>query len=81
MNKYRCYHFEMIFIKLIFLFSQAITYGICLNELGEKLVHKYEGREHSGRKFNEIALDHQSRKIYFMQLSKSVLLSQGYGIT
>ena len=43
--------------------SQALTYGICLNELGERLVHKFEGREHSGGKFNEIALDHQSKKI------------------
>jgi hypothetical protein len=42
--------------------SQALTYGICSNELGERLVHKYEGREHSGRKFNEIALDYQSEK-------------------
>ena len=55
-------HFKVVFLKMKMLFSsQAITYGICLNELGERLVHKYEGREHSGRKFNEIALDYQSK--------------------
>ena len=54
--------FKVVFLKMKMLFSsQAITYGICLNELGERLVHKYEGREHSGRKFNEIALDYQSK--------------------
>ena len=36
---------------------RPITYGIALNELDEE-VHKYQGREPSGRKKNEIALDH-----------------------
>lgn len=45
----------------LLLFSQAITYALCVNELGKQEVHKYEGREPSGRKFNEIALDHQSK--------------------
>ena len=51
--------------------SQALTYGICLNELGERLVHKFEGREHSGGKFNEIALDHQSKKIRMIRWEAS----------
>jgi len=41
---------------------RPITYGIALNELDEE-VHKYQGREPSGRMKNEIALDH-NRKPY-----------------
>ncbi len=41
--------------------SQVVTYAICLTELGEERVHKFQGREPSGRMFNEIALDHQSK--------------------
>ena len=41
-------------------FSNPLTYAICLDELGQELVHKYQGKEPSGRMFNEIALDHQS---------------------
>ena len=37
-------------------FSTPVTYGICLNELGEELTHKYQGRESSGRECNEIVL-------------------------
>ncbi|XP_040567819.1 putative glutaminase 2 [Lepeophtheirus salmonis] len=37
--------------------SKPITYALCLAELGEKLVHKYQGHEPSGRMFNEIVLD------------------------
>ena len=40
--------------------SQVLTYAICLNELGQAKVHQLQGREPSGRQFNEIALDHQS---------------------
>jgi len=36
--------------------STPVTYGICLNELGEDLTHKYQGRESSGRDSNEIVL-------------------------
>ena len=39
---------------------RPITYGITLNELDEE-VHKFQGREPSGRKFNEIVLDHNSK--------------------
>ena len=38
--------------------SKPLTYALTLNELGTEVVHKYQGREPSGRMFNEIALDH-----------------------
>jgi glutaminase len=47
--------------------SQAITYGICLSELGEGRVHQYQGREPSGRNFNEIALDHHGNFKCFLK--------------
>ncbi len=37
------------FVKGLRLFAQPFTYAICLNELGEKVVHKYIGQEPSGR--------------------------------
>ena len=37
--------------------SKPFTYGICLNELGSKVVHQYVSHEPSGRNFNEICLD------------------------
>ena len=40
--------------------SRTATYGITLNELKDE-VHKYQGREPSGRKTNEIVLDHNSK--------------------
>ena len=39
--------------------ARPITYGITLDELDGE-VHKFQGREPSGRKFNEIVLDHNS---------------------
>ena len=41
--------------------SKPITYALTLNELGTEVVHKYQGREPSGRMFNEIVLDHNSK--------------------
>ena len=38
--------------------SKPITYTLSLEELGAGVVHKYQGREPSGRMFNEIVLDH-----------------------
>ena len=32
-----------------------------MNELGEEVVHKYQGKEPSGRKIDDIALDHHSK--------------------
>ena len=40
--------------------SKPITYSLTLEELGTNTVHKYQGREPSGRMFNEIVLDHNS---------------------
>ena len=37
--------------------SKPFSYAICLNELGEELVHRYVSHEPSGRNFNEIVLD------------------------
>ena len=50
-----------------FTFSNPILYAKCLNELGLEVVHKYQGREPSGRTFNEIALDHRG-KIFFRKM-------------
>jgi len=36
-------------------------YAIALNELGEETVHQYVGQEPSGRMFNELILDHNSK--------------------
>ncbi len=41
-------------------YSKPVTYALTLEELGPEEVHKYQGREPSGRMFNEIALDHNS---------------------
>ena len=40
--------------------SNILTYSICLTHLGKEVVHKYQGKEPSGRTFDEIALDHHS---------------------
>jgi len=41
--------------------SKPITYALTLEELGTDVVHKYQGREPSGRMFNEIVLDHNNQ--------------------
>ena len=41
--------------------SKPITYSLTLEELGTEQVHNYQGREPSGRMFNEIVLDHNSK--------------------
>lgn len=38
-----------------------MTYAIALNELGSETVHKYVGQEPSGRMFNAIVLDYNSK--------------------
>ena len=43
--------------------SKPITYSLTLEELGTDTVHKYQGREPSGRMFNEIVLDHNSKTL------------------
>ena len=58
--------------------SQVLTYAICLNELGQDRIHQLQGREPSGRQFNEIALDHYSTLnnsilyILFQHLKKKI---------
>ena len=59
--------------------SRPITYGITLNELNDE-VHKYQGREPSGRKFNEIVLDHNS-KYFCSPISTITHLYQGVVIS
>lgn len=41
--------------------SKPLTYAIALDQLGEEVVHRYVGQEPSGRNFNELILDHNSR--------------------
>ena len=41
--------------------SKPLTYGIALDLLGAEIVHKYVGQEPSGRNFNELILDHNSK--------------------
>lgn len=43
------------------LFSKPLTYGIALEILGQEVVHQYVGQEPSGRMFNELVLDHNSK--------------------
>lgn len=42
--------------------SKPLTYAIALNELGSETVHKYVGQEPSGRMFNAIVLDYNSKE-------------------
>lgn len=63
---YTCFHgqWNELIVFVIFslsLSSKPFTYGICLNELGHEVVHKYVSHEPSGRNFNEICLDSQSK--------------------
>jgi len=40
---------------------KPLNYAIALNELGADVVHGYIGQEPSGRKFNDLDLDYNSR--------------------
>ena len=42
--------------------TQPFTYAVCLNELGSETVHQYVGQEPSGRMFNELSLDFNSKR-------------------
>ena len=37
--------------------SKPITYGLALNDWGDKVVHNFVGKEPSGRNFNELCLN------------------------
>lgn len=41
--------------------SKPLTYAIALDRLGQEVVHQYVGQEPSGRNFNELVLDHNSK--------------------
>ena len=40
---------------------KPLIYGFVLNDLSPEVVHKYVGQEPSGRSFNELTLDYQSK--------------------
>ena len=57
-------------------YSKPITYAICLDELGSEKVHKFLGREPSGRVFNEIVLDYNGMFhfiIMFMEVATDLV--------
>ena len=56
----------------IFYFSKPLNYAIALNELGSETVHDYVGQEPSGRKFNELDLDYNS-KLFFVNCIQWIL--------
>jgi len=41
--------------------SKPLTYAVALEALSQKVVHQYIGQEPSGRNFNELVLDHNSK--------------------
>lgn len=41
--------------------SKPLSYAIALDLLGADVVHTYVGQEPSGRNFNELILDHNSK--------------------
>ena len=47
---------------ILYHFSKPLNYAIALNELGSETVHGYVGQEPSGRKFNELDLDYNSKQ-------------------
>jgi len=55
--------------------SKPFTYGICLNELGPDIVHRYVGHEPSGRNFNEICLDSNNKPHNPMLNSGAIMCS------
>lgn len=46
--------------------SKPLTYAIALEKLGEHEVHRYVGQEPSGRNFNELVLDYNSKFIMYI---------------
>ena len=66
-------HSIMIKRCFSFLLSNPLTYAVCLEELGQDVVQKFQGRAPSGRTFNEIVLDHQGiNLIFFLVISNNM---------
>ena len=40
---------------------KPLSYALVLNDLTPEVVHKYVGQEPSGKSFNELTLDYQSK--------------------
>ena len=57
---------EKIFPNIFQSCSKPFTYAVGLNELGANEVHGYVGQEPSGRMFNELTLDFNSKYFIFM---------------
>lgn len=49
--------------------SKPLTYAVALNDSGSEVVHQYVGQEASGRLFNEICLDYNSKRFSIWQIS------------
>ena len=45
--------------------SKPLNYAIALDKLGPDVVHSYVGQEPSGRNFNELILDYNSKSVCF----------------
>lgn len=54
----------LVLLHIYKIYSKPLTYAIALNELGSEVVHRYVGQEPSGRMFNELILDHNSKPIF-----------------
>lgn len=50
--------------------GKPMNYAIALTELGSDIVHQYVGQEPSGRMFNELVLDYNSK--FFVLLSYNI---------
>ena len=69
-------HHRSFYVMKNLYFSKPITYALTLEELGTEIVHRYQGREPSGRMFNEIVLDHNSKNPSILHYFKLLLKYQ-----
>lgn len=46
---------------------KPLNYAMTLNDLSSEVVHKYVGQEPSGRSFNELTLDYQSKFSFLIE--------------
>ena len=74
-------HHRFVSLMKYLYFSKPITYALTLEELGTEIVHRYQGREPSGRMFNEIVLDHNSKNPSILSYFKLFIIpTNTYGI-